>query len=264
MFFDCFIPFWGHGEGAGAHPLWGRHMGKGRKTLGVWYLAQGYLSSAHSATRTLSLFCPLRSWTRNPPQPSLLQTELPPPLSWHCYYSITASNMAEWYQIVYCSYICNSNPAAVTMTLIPCHPPNRRKTCACFDSSRKSTLPRDPAHYGTWRKRQTISCMSNPSACPGQAQWANPCASVHRRKPRRRLLRAKVMHSVQDEFYFQHYIQLKACGAQSRLGSSTISWLILSKDSIKSIDTQSVKWNFTMKHFYRLATADHHSRIQWV
>lgn len=29
--------------------------------------------------------------------------------------------------MVYCSYICNSNPAAATMTLIPCHPPQQKK-----------------------------------------------------------------------------------------------------------------------------------------
>lgn len=71
-------------------------------------------------------------------------------------------------------------------------PSNRRKTCACCDSSRKSTPPRDPVHYGTWRKRQTTLCMSSPSPCLGRAHWANRCASGRRRRPRLRPLRVKV------------------------------------------------------------------------
>jgi len=69
---------------------------------------------------------------------------------------------------------------------------NRRKTCACCDSSRKSTPPHAPVHYGTWRKRQTTLCMSSPSACLGRARWANPCASERPRRPRPRPLRVKV------------------------------------------------------------------------
>lgn len=69
---------------------------------------------------------------------------------------------------------------------------NRRKMCACFDSSRKSTPPRAPVHYGTWRKRQTTLCTSSPSACLGRVRWANPCASERQRRPRHRPLRVKV------------------------------------------------------------------------
>lgn len=102
---------------------------------------------------------------------------------------------------VRCSYITACTAVAL-LSVFPCCNQcspvspmssfNRRKTCACCGSSRKSTPPRAPVHYGTWRRRQTTSCMSSPSACLGRARWANPCASGRRRRPRLRPLRVKV------------------------------------------------------------------------
>lgn len=119
---------------------------------------------------------------------------------------------------------------------------NRRKMCACFDSSRKSTPPRAPVHYGTWRKRQTTLCMSSPSACLGRVRWANPCASERQRRPRLRPLRVKVnrlktrkdthRHSnTQDPrhphtFLNQLTLSFSRQWVQSRLGLLTTSWLI--------------------------------------
>lgn len=73
---------------------------------------------------------------------------------------------------------------------LPCGASNRM--CACSDSSRKSTPPHAPVHYGTWRKRRSTSCTSSPSACLGRVLWASRCASAHRRRPRLRPPRVKV------------------------------------------------------------------------
>lgn len=119
---------------------------------------------------------------------------------------------------------------------LPCHRPNRRKMCACFDSSRKSTPLHAPVHYGTWRKRRTTSCMSSPSACLGRARWVNPCASERRRRPRLRPPRAKVALSNMSTHQactlcltFFYSVLFK----QSWLGCLTISWLFSSKDLIR-------------------------------
>lgn len=129
-----------------------------------------------------------------------------------------------------------SQPDVHNVSPVSCS--NRRKTCACCDSSRKSTPPHAHVHYGTWRKRQTTSCMFSPSACLGRAHWANRCASGHQRRPRLRPLRVKVRWTEKTRIHTRWntkkaqicFLSFSKPWAQRGLGLLTISWLILSKD----------------------------------